>query len=181
MTVTDKIRLYGRLMKLLALVIAVIVVGAFGYAASIAGLDRASFDRMMSSYLVSGQMQLTFGPSALAALGIIGLGNLAIMAAGLHSVWRLGDACARGEIFAIESGLSLRRLGGILLAGATSTVLSRTLSVALATTVPDGGQVLVIGLGTSEAFLLLSALMMIVFGHVMVLATEIDAENRTFV
>jgi hypothetical protein len=69
----------------------------------------------------------------------------------------------------------------VLLVGAASTMISRTASIALATTVPEGNSLLSIGLGSSEGFLLLAGLMMLVLGHVMVLAIAIDAENRAFV
>lgn len=178
---TGTIRLYGRLMRFVALAIGSLVSSVFLYAVALALVDRSSFDRLMSDYLLNGRIELAFGPFALLALGLIGLANLVLMGAGLYSVWRIGGVFARGEVLALESGRWLRRLGAVLIAGAASTVLSRTLSVALATTVPDGGQLLMIGLGTSEAFLLLAALMMLVLGHVMVLATEIDVENRAFV
>lgn len=176
-----RIRLCGRLMQLMTLVIAAIVAVAAFYVCWVASADPGGLDRLLSGYLVEGRMQLAFGPSALGALALIALANLGIMAAGFYCVWRIGDVFARGDVFALDCGRWLRRLGVVSLAGAISTVISRTLSIALATTVPDGGQLLVIGVGTNEAFLLLAALMLLVLGHVMVLATAIDAENRSFV
>lgn len=177
----DKIRLYGRWMQFGAALLGVIAAVATVYVVWLSAFDRPRFDDVLSGYLVSGTPHLTFSPAALAALFLIGLANLAITCAGLNAVWRIGEAFARGEVFAPATALGLRRLGGVLLVGAASTMISRMASIMLATTVPDGKSLLVISVGTSEGFLFLAGLMMLVLGHVMVLAIEIDRENRAFV
>lgn len=177
----DRIALYGKLMQYVAIAIATITTGAYVYAAFIGLTDKEMFEQMMSSYLVSGQTRLTYAPFAMVALGLLGLANLVIMACGLRAVWNIGNLCISRDQFLSESGRWLRRLGAVLLVGAVSSIVSRTLSVVLATTNAEGGRMLVLGIGTSEAFLVLAALMMLVLGHVMVLATAIEAENRAFV
>lgn len=177
----DRIRLYGRLMQIGVLLLGAIVAIAMVYVAWLAAFDRPKLDDVLSGYLTNGTPRLTFSPAALAALALIALANLAITWTGLDAVWRIGEAFARGEVFVPVAARSLRRLGGALLAGAASTLLSRTASIALATTLPDGGNLLVVGFGSSEAFLLIAGLMMLVLGHVLLLAIEIDRENRAFV
>lgn len=177
----DRIRLYGRLMQLVVLLLGAIVVVALAYVIWLTAFEPAKLDDVLSGYLVGGAPRLTFTAAALVALALIALINLAIAWTGLDAVWRIGDAFARGEVFAPGAARALRRLGAALIAGAASTLISRTASIALATTEPDGGRLLVVALGTGEGFLLLAGLMMFVLGHVMVLAIEIDAENRGFI
>ena len=177
----DRIRLYGRLMQVGVLLLGAIAAVVTVYVVWLAAFDRPRLDDVLGGYLVNGSPQLTFTPAALAALALIALANLAIAWSGLTAVWRIGEAFARGEVFVPATARSLRRLGGTLLVGAASAMISRTASIVLATTVPDGKSMLVIGVGTSEGFLLLAGLMMLVLGHVMVLAIAIDTENRAFV
>ena len=177
----DRIRFYGRWMQVGVLLLGAIAAVATVYVIWLAAFDPPRLYDVLSGYLVNGTPRLTFGPAALAALTLIALANLAITYSGLRAVWRIGEAFARGEVFVAVTARALRRLGATLLIGAASTGVSRTASIALATTMPDGGGLLVVGFGTSESFLLLAGLMMLVLGHVMVLAIEIDRENRSFV
>jgi hypothetical protein len=177
----DKIRLYGRWMQVGVALLGALAAVVTVYVVWLAAFDRPRLDDVLSGYLMNRTLHLTFSPAALAALFLIGLANLAITCAGLNAVWRIGEAFARGEVFVPATAHALRRLGGVLLVGAASTMISRTASIALATTVPEGNSLLSIGLGSSEGFLLLAGLMMLVLGHVMVLAIAIDAENRAFV
>jgi hypothetical protein len=68
------------------------------------------------------------------------------------------------------------------LIGAASIVLSRTLAVLIVTLGnPPGQKVLLVVFGTSEVFLLLVSVLLLVMGHIIRLAADIDAENRSFV
>lgn len=177
----DRIRLCGRLMKLAVAAIAALIFGGTIYLAISLAAGSAEIDGLLSNYLTGGQVQLAFGPAALTLLGLVALANLAIAATGLYAVWRIGDGFARSDVFSDSCGRWLRRLGATLLVGAVSTVFSRTIAIGVAMTVPDDGHMLVIGFGSNEAFLVLAGLMMLVLGHVMVLASAIDAENKAFV
>lgn len=177
----DKIMLYGRLMKIVTVAISAVTATAYVYMMALAAFDASAFEQLLSGYLSADAKRLTFGPAAILAVFLVATFNLGIISTGLYSVWRIGDGFAHGAVFSTPCGLWLRRLGAVLLAGAASSVVSRALSIALATIEPNGGHMLIITLGTHEAFLTLVGLMMMVLGQVIVLAMAIDAENKAFI
>lgn len=176
-----KIRFYGWLIKGTCVLTGAMVLAAEIYMAFLAATDPVRLESVLSSYLSADSFRVFLNQSSLAYLGLIAMANLAILTGGLHALWRLADIFIRGDLFAALSGFWLRRLGIYALAGAASTVLSRTLAIAAATSGPGGVRQLVIAFGTNEAFLLLAAFILLVLGQVMVLASEIENENKAFV
>lgn len=144
--------------------------------------DRAGFTHDLSGWLGTGAYPVTLTGRALGALAVLGLVNAGIAGTALLSVWRLFGLLSRGQVFARGVGVALRRAGGATLAGAVSTVVSRTAAALILTfDNPPGQKILLISVGSSEALLLLAAALLYAMGHVLALAADIERENRSFV
>ena len=176
-----KIRLYGRMIKATCLVLGAMVAGAMIYAAMLAIADRPGLEAALTSYLAASGVTVSLNPGAFIGLTLIALANAAIMAGGLHALWRLADSFIAVDLFAASIGVRLRRIGLFALAGAISSIVSRTLAIAISTYGPDGHRQLAIAFSTNEAFLLLAAFLFLVLGQVMSLAAEMDRENKAFI
>ncbi len=176
------IRRISRRAKALLAVITVGLVGGAVYLLWELVYDRPGFTTEMKAWLGAEPYMITLTERAIAGLILLGLVNAALAAAALLIVWRLFDRMEKGRVFTRRSGELLRLAGALALAGAVSTVLSRTLATLIATyDNPPGQKILLISFGSSEAMLLLLSALLYAMGHVIALAADIDRENRSFV
>jgi len=144
--------------------------------------DPSLQTELIRNHVTGPNIPVTLDATALTGLCLIATINLTLILYGLACVWRFASLIRAGRIFSLQSGNCLRRTGAVALVGAASMVVSRLLAVLIATVGnPPGQKVLIIGFGTNEAFLLLLAALLFGIGHAMVLAAEIDAENRNFI
>ena len=101
------------------------------------------------------------------------------------ALWRLGEAFRAfsrpSPDFAVAAR-GVRASGYWFLWGVVAGILARTLSGVLVTLSAVSGQRMVsVGFGTPEMFGLLMAGTLLALGHVLVLAADLEAENRSFV
>ncbi len=144
--------------------------------------DMQGFTRDLKSWLGADAHPITLSGRALTGLVMLALVNAGIAAAALLAAWRLFDLFGKGRVFSRRCGELLRLAGAITLAGAVSTVLSRTLAMLIATyDNPPGERILLISFGSSEGMLLLVSALLYAMGHVIALAADIERENRSFV
>lgn len=178
----DRIRRYSQLIRagvvLIALLLAVAVV-YFMYAVTEAPdmlIDWAH------KTLLPADAPVRLTPAVCLVLGVIGAVNLTLIANGLLSIWRLCRHLDRGNVFAPAIGRHLREAGFYALASAVSQFISNILVViALTINNPDGQKQLVIGISSEMAFLVVVSGLLMVMGHIMVIASQIDAENKEFI
>jgi hypothetical protein len=172
----------ARAMQAAILLISVLLAGAVIYLAYAFFAKPEVFTAIVRSNVVGPDVPIALDTITLAGLGLLAAVNLAIIVCGLSYVWRFAALIAAGQVFSLASSICLRRTGITALAGVVSEVISRLLANLLATMGnPAGQKMLVIGFGSDEAFLLLLAALLFAIGHAMMLAAEIEAENREFV
>lgn len=177
-----KIRSLSRKLKLLVQAIGIAGIVAAIYCAWRLSFDFDDFTREIGGYLTNAPLPMTFTPLAVGLLVLIGSINAGIVLGGLLAVWSLFDRYENGELFSGRCGLLLRRAGLFALAGAVSAVVSRTAAILAVTYAnPPGQKMLVLGLGTTEFFLLLLAGLLFLLGHIMAVGAELEADNRSFV
>lgn len=177
-----KIRALSRRLKLLIQAIGLAAIVATIYGAWRLSFDFDAFTRDIGRYLSNAPVPMTFTPLAVACLVLIVCCNGALVLGGLRAVWSLFDRYEEGELFSGRCGLLLRRAGLFALAGAISTIVSRTATMLAVTYAnPPGQKMLVLALGTSELFLVLLAGLLFLLGHIMTVASAIEADYRAFV
>lgn len=176
------IRTISRRAKALLLLIGLGLLGGAAYLVWEMVHDFPEFARTLRGWLGTEPHRITLSARALGGLALLCVVNAGIGIATLATVWRLFDRLEKGRVFTRASGELLRLAGGLALAGAASTVISRTLAALIATyDNPPGERILLISFGSGEAMLLLVSALLYAMGHVIALASDIDRENRSFV
>lgn len=169
-------------MKMLVTAIAALIVVSAIYVVWQPFFDWPGFRATIQEHLMAGSWQMTITPFGMAGLIILATANFLLIFRGLATVWRLFDGFEKGNVFTAESGMLLWRSGQFALAGAISMILSRTVAILLVTYAnPPGQGILAVSFGTTEAMLLLVCGLLLVMGQVMMIATEIEAENRSII
>lgn len=169
-------------MKAAIMLILALLAGGAAYILFALVADSMKLTALVKDHITGPNVPVTLNVTALFGLALLAAVNLTIILYGLACVWRFASLISKGRVFSLESGIWLRRAGAVALIGAAGTVISRLLAVLLATMGnPPGQAFLIISFGTDEAFLLLLAALLFALGHAIVLAAEIDAENRTFI
>lgn len=163
------------------LILALLALGA-AYVLFVLVGDGTALTALVQDQITGPGVPTTLHAPAIFGLAVLAAVNLAVILYGLACVWRFASLISRGRVFSVESGRWLRQAGAMALVGAAGMVISRLLAILLATMGNPPGQAhLVIAFGTDEAFLLLFAALLFALGHAIVLAAEIEAENRTFI
>lgn len=178
----DRIRRYSQLIRagvvLIGLLLAVAIV-YFIYAVT-AAPDMLIDWAHRSLLPAAAPVQLT--PAVCLVLAVIGAVNLTLIANGLLAIWRLCGHLDRGNVFAPAIGRHLREAGFYALACAASQFISNILvGIALTINNPGGQKQLVISVSSEMAFLVVVSGLLMVMGHIMVIASQIDAEIKEFV
>ena len=125
-------------------------------------------------------LQLDTGARFLGWLSSWLLGGVRLFA--LWQVWVLFSCFQRGEVFATEPALRLRRFAFALVAHTLASPLGDTLSVlALTISNPPGQRLLNLGLGFEHGFSLFFGLIFWAIARVMFEATRVAQENAEFV
>lgn len=104
------------------------------------------------------------------------------MVAGLLGLWAALRDIGRRETIGVEAARWLRRSGIAFFIDALVMLVSRpVVSLVLSIDMPPGQRFLAIGFGTPELFTLLVSGVLVMCGHLMTVAAEIEDENRRFV
>lgn len=177
-----RIRSLSRKMKLLVVLSAVGLAGALGYLVWLAAVDIDGLKALIARYPLSGTQPLALSARALVGLAALAVANGLLIGAGIWTLWAIFDHFEKGDIFSERSGVLLRRTGYLALIGGISSLLSRTLAILVATyDNPPGQKMLSLGISSTDIGLFILAGLLFVLGHIMVIAAQIEADNRSFV
>ncbi|RCW27136.1 DUF2975 family protein [Ciceribacter lividus] len=177
-----RVKSISRKMKLLIVLAAAGFVSGSAYLTWIFVFDIGRLKELVIHYPLSGIEPVTLTSYALGGLAIIASANAILIGTAIWTLWTMFDHFEKGEIFAGRSGVLLRRTGYLALIGGFSGLLSRTLAVLVATYEnPLGQTMLSIGISSTDIGLLILAGLLFVLGHIMVIATGIEEDNRSFV
>lgn len=177
----ERVRLLGRRLQwlvtaMLAIVAAVGVGGLWQVLTDPAGI--APFAAQQYGFATPPS---TSGLAVALLLAIFVLQAVPVVAA-LAALRRAFAQIAGGEMIGAEAARWLRRAGWAFTANAAVMLASKPLvSLALSIDMPPGQRFLSIGVGTPELLALLVSGVLVMFGHLMTVATEIQDENRRFV
>ncbi len=104
------------------------------------------------------------------------------MVVGLLSLRSAFRAIGRHETIGIEAARWLRRSGIAFFINALAILVSRpVVSLILSIDMPPGQRFLSIGFGTPELLTLLVSGVLVMFGHLMTVAAEVENENKRFI
>ncbi|MCQ2005488.1 DUF2975 domain-containing protein [Rhizobium sp. NRK18] len=179
----EQIRRLSQKLRLFVVLMGMLLTVAFLYVAWRLSFDLEGFVGDASGFLLGGSATaVTLTPGTATGLIILAALNAIIALGALQAIWSLSGRYEAGDLFSPRCGRLLRRAGLFSLTGAVSSILSKALATLLLTfAYPPGQRLLTLGIGSTELFLLLLAGLLFVLGHIMMVAGEIAAENRSFV
>ncbi len=157
-----------------------VAAGGLGFAA-IAAFDPEWFGQIVARQVADG-MPIALTPSASAVvLALTGL-QFAILLAALYCLWRMFNVFASDEPLSAASAVWMRRAGGAFLFSAVSGFVVRTGAIAALTMAnPPGQRMIAISVGAPDLLAVLMAGVLLMVGHIMATAAEIQDDNRAFV
>ncbi|WP_187968745.1 DUF2975 domain-containing protein [Aquibium microcysteis] len=175
----EKARRLSRIMSVVTAFGGIAVAGTGLAFAAIAAFDPEWFGRIVSRQIAQ---DLPVTPSASAVvLALTGV-QLAILLAALYCLWRMFDVFAADEPLSPRAALWMRRAGGIFLFSVASGLLIRTGVIAALTMAnPSGQRMIAISVGSPDLLAVLMAGVLLMVGHILTTAAEIQDDNRTFV
>lgn len=148
----------------------------------LAAFDEDLLRTLVAENIVPGGQPFVLTPMVNISLMVIAAVGVAILLAALYSLYRLFEGYAGGALFSASSGYWIRQAGLAFFASAIYGVLANTLTVLLVTlNNPEGQRSLAIGVGSDEVSALLLAGLLVVIGHILVLAADLADENNSFV
>jgi hypothetical protein len=178
----QKIHFYSRLMRLAAVLLFGILIFATGYFIFVAVFEPNLLGVLVRDHLVGASTPFQLSTAAILTIALVIAVNLAFILGGLLSIWRLGNCLDMGLVFVPDVGVHLRMTGFYTFACAISQFLSHTILIlVLSYSNGAGPRQLSFAFSSDMGFLLLVACLLMVLGHVMVLAAEINEENREFI
>lgn len=102
--------------------------------------------------------------------------------AALASARGLFEGYRRGEIFTLAASARLRFIGWMVVLLAPVGMLTRTIGIAVFTAWTEPGRLNIdLEIGDGEVYAIVFGMLIVVVGHVMYRAIEIDTENKAFV
>jgi Protein of unknown function (DUF2975) len=108
--------------------------------------------------------------------------QIAVLFVALHALWKMFGLIASGEALSQATASWMRRAGLCFAASAALMIVLRPLHMLLATiSAPPGQRMVSVGFGTPELLAFLLAAVLMVLGHVQMLAAEISDDNRQIV
>ncbi|PLP60120.1 hypothetical protein CYK37_08125 [Mesorhizobium loti] len=177
----ERARRLSRRLEFLITAIVVVILGlvGIGLAWAFAQPDKlGSFAAQQYGFAAPAQS------SAIAALllVVVFLVQTAPMIAGLLSLRLAFRDIAQRETIGAGAARWLRRSGIAFFVNALVMLLSRpVVSLILSIDMPPGQRFLSIGFGTPELLTLLVSGVLVMFGHLMTVAAEIEDENKRFI
>jgi hypothetical protein len=177
----EKARRLSRIMSAVTGLCGLAVAAAgLGFAA-IAAFDPEWFGQIVSRQIAEG-LPIALTPAASAVVAALTSLQLAILLAALYCLWRMFNALASDEPLSARSAVWMRRAGGGFLFSAVSGLVIRTgVIAALTLGNPPGQRMIAISLGSSELLAVLMAGVLLMVGHILATAAEIQDDNRAFV
>jgi hypothetical protein len=173
-------RLSGLMQKLLLLA-AGITVATAAYVVVKAATDNAWVSQLLANRLALTNTPPVSGVQAF-GLALLFIVQVAVFLAALHALSRLFGSIASSEGITLDMARWLRRAGIFFAVSSGLMVGFQPLYSVIGTlSAGPGKRMLTVGLGTDELLAFLMAAVLIVLGHVMMLAAEISDDNRQIV
>ena len=177
----DRIRSLGRRLRLAVhvTVAALAVVFLWIVWDALAGAGWLS-QALTSAYALPAPFAAT-PPQAALLLVVIAV-QFGLFAGALQALGRAFAAIANADSIAPEAGLWMRRAGFAFLGAAVAMILARPLNALIMSIgAPPGERFVSVGFSTGELLAFVVSGVLVLFGHLLALAAEIDAENREIV
>jgi hypothetical protein len=169
------------LMQKLLLLAAGITVATAAYVVVKAATDNAWVSQLLANRLALTNTPPVSGVQAF-GLALLFIVQVAVFLAALHALSRLFGSIASSEGITLDMARWLRRAGIFFAVSSGLMVGFQPLYSVIATlSAGPGKRMLTVGLGTDELLAFLMAAVLIVLGHVMMLAAEISDDNRQIV
>lgn len=177
----EKARRLSRIMSVVTGLGGIAVAGTGVAFAAIAAIDPEWFGRIVSRQIAQ-DLPVAPTPSASAVvLALTGV-QLAILLAALYCLWRMFDVFAADEPLSPRAAVWMRRAGGAFLFSVASGLLIRTGVIAALTMAnPPGQRMIAISVGSPDLLAVLMAGVLLMVGHILTTAAEIQDDNRAFV
>ncbi|OCP24711.1 MULTISPECIES: DUF2975 domain-containing protein [unclassified Ensifer] len=179
----ERLRKLSRIMKLMVVLCGALFCSAVVYGHWQIFFDRAGFEQGIRDVVFPRVSTITLSYRAIVTVVLLTALNNALVIAGLAFAWQLFDGFERGEILSGRNGVLLKRIGIIALVGSLCIVVSNAIGV-MAVTYDNPGAAdhsVFIDINGGTVIILLMAGLLLVLGHVIVIASGIEAENRSFV
>ncbi|WP_112816558.1 DUF2975 domain-containing protein [Ensifer sp.] len=179
----ERLRKLSRIMKLMVILCGALFCSAVVYAHWQIFFDRSGFEQGIRDIVFPKVSVITLSYRAIATVIFLTAVNNALVITGLAFAWQLFDGFERGEILSGRNGILLRRIGVTTIVGSLCVVVSNAIGVMAVTYDNPGatGHSVFIDINGGTVIILLMAGLLLVLGHVMVIASGIEAENRSFV
>lgn len=179
----ERLRKLSRIMKLMVVLFGAVFCSAVVYMHWQIFFDRAGFEQGVRDVVFPKLGAITLSYRAIATVIFLTALNNALVIAGLAFAWQLFDSFERREILSSRNGVLLKRIGMLAIVGSISIVISNAIGVIALTYDNPGatGHSVLIDIDGGTMIVLLMAGLLLVLGHVMVIASGIEAENRSFV
>ena len=177
----ERARRLSHYMQCFLVLIGVLVIAATIYIAVLALTEPGWIETIFSKEYAGGREVYLSGNQAL-LLFILTLAQVTIFCVALFAMWRAFGTIARNEAINRGTALWIRRAGMGFAATAVLMLLSHTLNSIIGSLGAAPGQkFLSVQIGTPELMTFLVSSVLIVFGHVIMLAAEISDDNKLIV
>ncbi|WP_429811143.1 DUF2975 domain-containing protein [Ensifer sp. B1-9] len=179
----ERLRKLSRFMKLMILLGGAVFCSAVVYMHWQIFFDRQGFEQGIRDIVFPRVGAITLSYRAIATVIFLTAINNALVIAGLAFAWQLFDSFQRGEILSGRNGVLLRRVGLTALAGALCLTVSNGIGILAVTYDNPGatGHAVIFDINGGTMIVLLMAGLVVGLGHVVVIASGVEAENRSFV
>jgi hypothetical protein len=179
----ERLRRLSRFMKLMILLSGALFCSAVVYAHWQIFFDRQGFEQGVRDNTFPRVEMITLSYRAIATLVFLSAIINAVVIAGFAFAWQLFDSFQRGEILSSRNGVLLRRVGLTAMIGSICMTVSNGIGI-LAVTYDNpssAGHAVYFDVNVGTIIVLLMAGLVVGLGHVMVIATGVEDENRGFV
>lgn len=179
----ERLRKLSRIMKLMVVLCGALFCSAVVYGHWQIFFDRPGFEQGIRDVVFPRVSAITLSYRAIATVVFLTALNNALVIAGLAFAWQLFDGFERGEILSSRNGVLLKRIGIISIIGSVCMIISNAIGI-MAVTYDNPaatGHSVFIDINGGTLIIMLMAGLLLVLGHVMVIASGIEAENRSFV
>ncbi|CAN7156284.1 MULTISPECIES: DUF2975 domain-containing protein [Ensifer] len=179
----ERLRKLSRIMKLMVVLCGAVFCSAVVYGHWQIFFDRAGFEQGIRDVVFPKVSAITLSYRAIITVMFLTAMNNALVIAGLAFAWQLFDGFERGEILSSRNGVLLKRIGIIAIVGSLCMTVSNAIGIMAVTydNPSTTGHSVFIDINGGTIIVMLMAGLLLVLGHVMVIASGIEAENRSFV
>ncbi|MGO4619080.1 DUF2975 domain-containing protein [Ensifer sp. 2YAB10] len=179
----ERLRKLSRFMKVMVILSGALFCSAVVYGHWQIFFDRQGFEQEIRDIVFPRVEIITLSYRAIATVIFLTAINNALVIAGLVFAWQLFDGFQRGEILSGRNGVLLRRVGLTAIAGSLCITISNAIGILAVTYDNPGttGHSVMFDINGGTIIVMLMSGLVVGLGHVMVIASGVEAENRSFV